>query len=155
VAEPFRDEMSAALTRAEKLAEENQDLKRELERLRETAHAVRALEPDHPLAAQTLAVLDRLEEATHVDALAKAPAAPMEADHADPSLLTQSSDRSPQGGVLTLDISKPTVGLPTPQNKPLPPPPPRPRRNGLSAGTLIIACFVCLFVGIMLGAMIR
>jgi hypothetical protein len=152
VAEPFRDEMSAALTRAEKLAEENQDLRDELRRLRETAHAVRAVEPDHPLAAQTLAVLDRLEEATHVDALAKAPAAPMEADHADPSLLTKSSGHVADA-MLTLDISKPTVGLPDPHPHPHLPPPVR--RNGMGAGTLIIACIVCLFVGIMLGAMIR
>ena len=133
MSEPFRDEMSAALTRAEKLAEENQDLKRELERLRETAHSVRSQEPDHELANQTLAVLDRLEAATHVDA------APME----------KKDER--------VDLSK--IALPekpktyaSAQNV-LPPPPPR--RSGVRAGTLIIACFVCLFVGIMLGAMIR
>ena len=137
--EPFRDEMSAALTRAEKLAEENQDLKRELERLRETAHSVRAQEPDHALANQTLAVLDRLEEATHVDALAVKPAAPIEAEHADVSTLTQTPDlRWP------LDISKPTQGLPTPT-----------RRAGVGGGTLVIACFVCFFAGIMLGVFVR
>jgi hypothetical protein len=33
--------------------------------------------------------------------------------------------------------------------------PPPARRSGIRAGTLVLACFVCLFVGIMLGAMIR
>lgn len=133
MAEPFRDEMSAALTRAEKLAEENQDLREELQRLRETAHSVRALEPDHPLATQTLAVLDRLEAATHVDA------APMQ----------KKEERA--------DLSE--IGLPekpkTYASVPNVLPPPPPRRSGVRAGTLVIACFVCLFVGIMLGAMIR
>ena len=126
--------MGAAITRAEKLAEENEDLKNELKRLRETAHSVRAQSPDDALATQTLAVLERLEAATHVDA------APIQ----------KKEERA--------DLSQ--IGLPEkPKTYPsganvvvLPPPA---RRRGIGAGTLIIACFVCLAIGIMLGAMTR
>jgi len=151
MAEPFRDEMSAALTRAEKLAEENQDLREELKRLRETARSVRAEQPDHPLAAQTLAVLDRLEAATHVDALATAPTtAPPLVEHADDATLTKMDD-------MRWPIQPPDALVPHGDPKPVAPPPPLPppRRSGVRVGTLLIACFVCLFVGIMLGAMTR
>ena len=127
--------MSAALTRAEKLAEENQDLKDELQRLRETAHSVRAQSPDDVLATQTLAVLERLEAATHVDAT---PLAKKE-ERAEMSQLAN----VPKPVALAKD-AKAFV--------PLPPPP---RRSGVGVGTLFIACFVCLAVGIMLGALTR
>ena len=132
--EPFRDEMSAALTRAEKLAEENQDLKRELELLRETAHRVRAEEPDHPLATQTLAVLERLEAATRVE---PAPLAKKE-EHVDMSQLADLPPKPKASGA--------AKALP-----PLPPPP----RSGVRVGTLLVACFICLAIGIVLGAMTR
>jgi hypothetical protein len=137
VTEPFRDEMSAALTRAEKLAEENQDLRDELLRLRDTAHSVRAQSPGDALATQTLAVLERLEAATHVDG------APLvtKGDRADVSELA--------------DLPKPpayeksgTLAAP-----PLPLPPRG--SSGVRVVTLIIACLVCLAIGIMLGAMTR
>jgi hypothetical protein len=138
MAEPFRDEMSAALTRAEKLAEENQDLREELQRLRETAHSVRSAEPDHALANQTLAVLDRLEAATHVDA------AP----------IVKKDERADMSQLADLP-KKPHAGREVPNVLPPPALPPPLRRTGVRALTLVIACFVCLFVGIMLGAMIR
>jgi hypothetical protein len=133
--EPFRDEMSAALTRAEKLSEENQDLREELQRLRETAHSVRAESPDHPLANQTLAVLERLEAATHVDA---APLAKKD-ERVDLAALADLPEKPKTIATVKLDA----------------PPPPRSRRSGIGGATLVIACFVCLFVGIMIGAMIR
>ena len=135
--EPFRDEMSAALTRAEKLAEENQDLREELKRLRETAHSVRAQSPDDALATQTLAVLERLEAATHVDA---APLAKPNEERADLAQLA-----APKAPAYAKDG---TVAAPPPSLRP-------PRRSGVRVGTLLVACLVCLAIGIMLGALTR
>ena len=128
VTEPFRDEMSAALLRADKLAEENDELRQELQRLRESAHSVREGTPDHPLAAQTLAVLDRLEAAIRVEPAAK-----------------------PERAAEAVVLPPPHVASPADAPPVLPPPP----RKGIGAGAFVVACLVCLAVGIMLGALAR
>lgn len=62
--EPFRDEMNAAMLRVDQLAEQNAELREELERLRKTAGEVKARSPDDPLAEQTLRVLQQLDVAS-------------------------------------------------------------------------------------------
>ena len=130
VREPFRDDMSAAVARADKLAEENDELREEIQRLRESAHSVREGTPDHALAAQTLAVLDRLEAAIRVE-----PAKPSEPERATEALV----------------LPPPHVASPVDAPPVLPPPP----RKGVGVRALVVACFVCLVVGITLGALTR
>ncbi len=76
MAEPFRDEMSNAIARVDRLAEENADLRREVQTLRVAAGRIRTKTEDphaHELADQTLSLLEQLDAAIdrHADTIAR------------------------------------------------------------------------------------
>ena len=92
MAEPFRDEMSNAIARVDRLAEENADLRREVQTLRAAAGRIRTKTEDphaHELADQTLSLLEQLDAAIdrHADADAVAKPAAIEATAPTPDAL--------------------------------------------------------------------
>ena len=135
MSEPFRDGMGAALARIDQLADENQDLREEVERLRAHAHTVKASTTDehaNDLADQTLRMLDQLEVLSQRRPAVPAPAANARA--------VESTDRDEHAAQNVLVA---------PGRRPLAAPllPASPPAEAVSRARWIAACVGCFVLG--------